>query len=72
MISINHFKTISRYFGIYQFLLPTLVIKDVDLISEIAVTNFEYFLDHRPFIPDDVDLLWSRNLFALKGKKLIK
>uniref|UniRef100_V5GR19 Cytochrome P450 9e2 n=1 Tax=Anoplophora glabripennis TaxID=217634 RepID=V5GR19_ANOGL len=58
-----------RYSGMYQFFVPTLVLKDPDLIKQITVKDFEHFTDHRAFIPEDADPLWGKNLFALRGHK---
>lgn len=52
----------------FQFMLPTLVITDPELIKQITVKDFDHFLDHRTFIPEEADPLWGKNLFALKGK----
>lgn len=49
-------------------MLPTLVVRDPELIKHITVKDFDHFLDHRSFINEEVDLLWSKNLFALKGE----
>ncbi|KAF2894715.1 hypothetical protein ILUMI_11460 [Ignelater luminosus] len=57
----------ERYFGIYQFLQPTLVIRDPELIKRIAVKDFETFPEHRTFVPEDVDPLFAKNLFSLSG-----
>ncbi|XP_063917833.1 cytochrome P450 9e2-like [Zophobas morio] len=59
----------TRYSGFYQFLLPTLVLKDPELIKQITVKDFDHFVDHQPFIPEDSDPLWSSNLLALTGKR---
>ncbi|CAG9827135.1 unnamed protein product [Diabrotica balteata] len=59
----------ARYSGLYQFTLPTLVIKDLNLIKQIGVKDFDYFMDHRPFIPEKADPLWGKNLFALTGQR---
>lgn len=53
----------------YQFSLPTLVLRDPDLIKQIAVKDFEHFLNHRAFIPEECDPLWGKNLFALNNEK---
>ncbi|KAJ8916090.1 hypothetical protein NQ315_004456, partial [Exocentrus adspersus] len=58
-----------RYSGIYQFLTPTLLVRDLDLIKQITVKDFDHFTDHRPFLPQDTDPLWSKNLVALNGDK---
>ncbi|XP_028141060.1 cytochrome P450 9e2 [Diabrotica virgifera virgifera] len=59
----------ARYSGMYQFTLPTLVITDIDLIKQLGVKDFDYFMDHRSFIPEKADPLWGKNLFALTGQR---
>ncbi|KAJ3645290.1 hypothetical protein Zmor_022956 [Zophobas morio] len=59
----------TRYSGVYQFFLPTLLVKDPDLIKQITVKDFDHFVDHRSFIPEDIDPLWDKNLLILRGKK---
>ncbi|XP_072400675.1 cytochrome P450 9e2-like [Diabrotica undecimpunctata] len=59
----------ARYIGIYQFTFPTLLIRDVNLIKQIGVKDFDYFMDHLPFLPEKADPLWSKNLFALTGQR---
>ncbi|KRT83704.1 cytochrome P450 [Oryctes borbonicus] len=56
----------ERYIGMYQGTLPTLVIRDPELIKQITVKEFDHFLNHRSFLPDNIDPIWSKNLFALK------
>ncbi|KAJ8926642.1 hypothetical protein NQ314_020976 [Rhamnusium bicolor] len=53
----------------YEFYLPILVLKDPELIKQVTVKDFDHFTDHRSVIPDNIDPLWSKNLFALKGQK---
>ncbi|XP_032680814.1 cytochrome P450 9e2-like [Odontomachus brunneus] len=57
----------TKYFGIYNFMTPTLVIRDPDLINTITIKNFDSFCDHRSFVNNDVDRLVGKNLFSLKG-----
>ncbi|KAK4874012.1 hypothetical protein RN001_013372 [Aquatica leii] len=59
----------ERYFGSYQFLRPTLIINDLDLIKRVTVKDFEYFIDHNGVILEDVEPLKGRNLFNLKGQR---
>ncbi|CAG9827786.1 unnamed protein product [Diabrotica balteata] len=58
-----------RYSGAYQFTIPTLVIKDLELIKQIGVKDFDHFTDHRAIISEEADPLWGKNLFALTGQK---
>nr|XP_022908462.1 cytochrome P450 9e2-like [Onthophagus taurus] len=57
----------ERYIGMYQGLLPTLVIKDPDLIKNIAIKDFDHFTDHQQVIPNGIDDVWAKNLLTLKG-----
>ncbi|KAG5895433.1 hypothetical protein JTB14_037592 [Gonioctena quinquepunctata] len=59
----------AGYSGIYQFTQPQLMIRDPELLKQVTVKDFEHFTDHRSFIPEDVDPLWGKNLFALRGKR---
>lgn len=47
---------------------PTLVLRDPELIKQMIVKDFDHFTDHTTMIHEDVEPLWSRNLFSLKGK----
>ncbi|XP_065169105.1 cytochrome P450 9e2-like [Atheta coriaria] len=59
----------ERYEGIYQMMLPTLMLRDLDLIKQVTVKDFDHFVDHRQFVPEGSDPLWSKNLFSLQGDK---
>ncbi|KAF2903664.1 hypothetical protein ILUMI_02505 [Ignelater luminosus] len=58
----------QRYFGFYQFLKPTLVIRDIELIKQICIKDFDKFPDHSDFLPEESDPFWKRGLFAMEGK----
>ncbi|XP_017782406.1 PREDICTED: cytochrome P450 9e2-like [Nicrophorus vespilloides] len=59
----------ERYTGFYQMNNPMLLIRDTELMKMVTVKDFDHFTDHRTFLPDNSDPLWSKNLFALKGDK---
>ncbi|KAI2474031.1 hypothetical protein C4B38_000115 [Diabrotica virgifera virgifera] len=59
----------TRYNGLYQFNRPALIVTDVDLIKQMLIKDFEHFNEHRDFASEEVDPLWSKNLFSLKGNK---
>ncbi|XP_050497944.1 cytochrome P450 9e2-like [Diabrotica virgifera virgifera] len=59
----------TRFHGFYELNVPILLIKDVDLIKQMVVKDFDYFIEHRVFAREDVDPLWAKNLFALTGSK---
>lgn len=44
-----------------------LLIKDLELIKQIGVKDFDHFSDHTPFVEAEDDPLWAKNLFNLQG-----
>ncbi|CAG9827797.1 unnamed protein product [Diabrotica balteata] len=68
---INLYKSFpgTRYYGLYQFNVPSLLITDVDLLKQMVIKDFEHFNEHRGFAREDVDPLWAKNLFSLTGSK---
>ncbi|KAJ8953901.1 hypothetical protein NQ318_019141 [Aromia moschata] len=59
----------TRYSGMYDFTIPSLIIRDPDLIKQVTVKDFDHFVDHRAIIPEGVDPVWTSNLIGLKGQK---
>ncbi|KAB0798755.1 hypothetical protein PPYR_06635 [Photinus pyralis] len=57
----------ARYIGFYQFLQPVLIVRDPELVRKITVKDFESFTDHNTFITPEIDSLWTKNLFIMKG-----
>lgn len=60
---------LNRYSGCYQFLTPTLLLRDPDLIKQITIKDFDHFMDRRSVIPEDSEPLFSKNLFSLRGQQ---
>lgn len=56
-----------RYCGLYQTTLPILLIRDTEIIKQITVKDFDHFTDHWNFIASNIEPIWSKNLFSLKG-----
>ncbi|KAK4875965.1 hypothetical protein RN001_012387 [Aquatica leii] len=69
-VIIDIYKKFSdhRYVGIYQFNEPVLLIRDLELIKQIMVKDFDFFPDHRTFLPPNVDSLWGKNIFQMSVK----
>ncbi|XP_064071987.1 cytochrome P450 9e2-like [Vanessa tameamea] len=61
--------TKERFVGKYEFITPTLIIRDLELVKKITVKDFEYFLDHRGFLDEKVEPIFGRNIFVLKGQE---
>ncbi|XP_033218818.1 cytochrome P450 9e2-like [Belonocnema kinseyi] len=57
----------AKYFGLYDFQTPTIVIRDPEIIKSVAIKNFEIFPDHRGFTDVRLDPLFGISLFSLKG-----
>ncbi|KAF5303383.1 hypothetical protein FQR65_LT18995 [Abscondita terminalis] len=58
----------EKYFGVYQFSQPTLVIRDFDLIKQLTVKDFDYFMDHFQVVPENNEPMWEKNLFSLQER----
>lgn len=59
----------SRYVGVYNFLKPTLILRDPELIKEMTIKSFNHFNNHLPFLPEYHDELWRKSLFVLKDQQ---
>ena len=59
----------AKYVGFYEFMLPIILIRDVELAKQIMVKHFDHFKDHRTAQNDDAGIVFSKNLFALRGER---
>ncbi|XP_018052501.1 PREDICTED: cytochrome P450 9e2-like [Atta colombica] len=57
----------AKFFGLYDFMTPVIVIRDPDLISMIAIKQFDNFCDHSGFTNKTFDPIANKNLFDLLG-----
>lgn len=55
----------SKYFGCMDMNKPVLLIKDPEIVREITVKSFDFFLNHRSFVEPDFDPILSKNIFSL-------
>jgi len=56
------------YVGIFSFDKPSLLIRDVELVKNILVKESHSFIDHMMTINAELDPLFGRGLFVLKGQ----
>ncbi|XP_011505443.1 PREDICTED: cytochrome P450 9e2-like [Ceratosolen solmsi marchali] len=57
----------AKYIGGFNFTKPVFVIRDLDLIKNITIKNFDHFQDHRTFFDANTDKIMGGNVFNLKG-----
>ena len=57
----------NPYVGIFSFDKPSLLIRDLDLVKDILVKDFQNFMDRKFFFEDKYDPLFSKIMFGLKG-----
>lgn len=54
------------FIGIYAFTNPAVLIRDIDLVKRVLVTDFDYFHDRNVYVNKEREPL-SAELFSLKG-----
>ncbi|XP_020296279.1 cytochrome P450 9e2-like [Pseudomyrmex gracilis] len=59
----------TRYFGSIDFATPTVILRDPELIKDVTVKEFEHFHDHRTFVDEEIDPLFGKNIFSLRGDR---
>ena len=59
----------SKYIGLFEVGTPTLVIRDLELIKSVTVKNFDHFPNHRMIFDTDVEPLFTKNIFFLRGER---
>jgi len=64
----NYFPD-AKYVGVIDFGVPTVLLRDPELIRIITVKDFEYFPDHRSFVDESVEPLFGKNVFSLRGDR---
>jgi len=58
-----------KYGGVYQFMTPIVLLRDPELIKMVTVKDFEHFLDHQFPLTEEVEPLFGKALFNLKGEQ---
>lgn len=52
-----------------EFSMPGVLLRDPELIRDIMVKDFEHFPDHRSFVDEDLEPLFGKNIFSLRGDR---
>ncbi|KAL6425009.1 hypothetical protein ACFW04_009369 [Cataglyphis niger] len=64
----NYFPD-AKYCGMMEFATPVVLLRDPELIKDVLVKDFEIFHDHRNFVAENLDPLFSKNIFFLRGDR---
>lgn len=59
----------SKYVGFFDLVLPCIVIRDPELIKEIAIRNADIFINRRGFVDETCEPFLGKGLFQLKGQR---
>ncbi|XP_059610757.1 probable cytochrome P450 9f2 [Phlebotomus argentipes] len=57
----------ERLIGMYEFRTPNIMVRDPELVKQLAVKEFEHFPDHRSVISNDAEPIFGKSLISLKG-----
>lgn len=53
----------------FEFRRPAVLVRDPKLIKQLCVKDFDYFMDHRIILTEDIDKMMGNTLFVLQGQK---
>ncbi|XP_032682974.1 cytochrome P450 9e2-like [Odontomachus brunneus] len=59
----------AKYIGLMDMATPLVFIRDPELIRDVMVKDFEHFTDHQTFANEDIDPLFGKNVFSLRGNR---
>ncbi|KAJ8675515.1 hypothetical protein QAD02_011301 [Eretmocerus hayati] len=59
----------AKYIGAFDFGSPVIMLRDLELIKNITIKNFDDFPDHKGFFDETVDPLFGGNLFNMNGDR---
>jgi len=48
---------------------PVFLIRDPQMVKQITIKDFDYFVDRRTFLSPELDPLFAKALIALEGHK---
>lgn len=55
----------------FDFRTPQYIIRDPEIVKQIAVKDFDFFEDHPVFADETIDKLWGNSLLFMKGKQIL-
>ena len=57
------------YVGFYEFTRPTIMIKDIDILNNILIKNFDHFINRAEFEISEKDRIGKNLMFFTTGEK---
>jgi cytochrome P450 family 9 len=60
-----------KYGGLYQLMVPIVLLRDPELIKMVTVKDFDHFVDRQVLISEDAEPLFGKALFNLQGEQHI-
>uniref|UniRef100_A0A1B0D3B2 Cytochrome P450 n=1 Tax=Phlebotomus papatasi TaxID=29031 RepID=A0A1B0D3B2_PHLPP len=57
----------EKLIGMFEFRTPFVLVRDPELVKQLAVKEFDHFSDHRTVIANDADLIFGKSLVALQS-----
>lgn len=65
----KYFQKYSRVSGLFEFRKPIYFVRDPKIAKQLAIKDFDNFVDHRVIIDETVDKMFGKSLINLKGQK---
>ncbi|XP_068631922.1 probable cytochrome P450 9f2 [Battus philenor] len=59
----------EKYVGYIEGTTPIILIRDPEIIKHITVKDFDHFVNHKAFVPEDVEPLFGASLLLMKDEK---
>ena len=53
----------------FEFKMPVYFVRNPKLAKNLAIKNFDYFVNHRVVIDEDADKLFGKSLIGLRDQK---
>jgi cytochrome P450 family 9 len=53
----------------FEFRKPVYIIRDPKLAKQMAIKDFDYFVNHTVVMDDNTDKLFGKSLISLQGQK---
>ncbi|OXU20727.1 hypothetical protein TSAR_010092 [Trichomalopsis sarcophagae] len=69
MKDMYNFNKEAKYVGMHTFMIPVIIITDIDLVKTVLIKEFDHFADHRELGDAVGDPLLTKNLIAINGDK---